>query len=911
VDLQEIAKFGLLGLGQGAAFAIAGLGLVLVYRGSGVLNFAQGAMALFGAAFFVELRDDHGWATWAAIVAALSITALLGVAIHVLVMRPLRHASPLARLVATLGVLGVIQATALIRYENEGFRFVTSFLPGDTLEPMSDVIIGQDRFWLVGIAIVMTTILWAIYRYSSFGRSTAAVAENQRIASTLGISPDLIAGLNWALGGMLAAAAGVLFVALAGSFDATTIALLIIPALAAAMVGGFASFPLTLVGGVGIGIAESLLTSPSLAHPGWADSFPFLVIIAILVLRGRALPLRGYLGERLPLVGRPGSRITATLVGVASGVLLIATVSTNGVAALTTTFTVGLVCLSVVVVTGLAGQVSLAQYAFAGIGTLASARLAATQGASFPIAFLFAIAVTVPVGLLFALPALRTRGVNLAIVTLGLALAVDKLVLGNRDYTGGYAGTTVKTPTLFGWDIYSVNHPERYALVALAVLAVCALAVANVRRGRVGRRLLATRANERAAASLGISVVGAKLYAFALGAGIAATAGVLMAFRFPVVQFDEFNVFRSINVVVLTFLGGVGYIFGAVLGGALSVGGALTELLNSIIDFNKYATLTTSALLIVVVIVDPNGIAHRLIGLVGRGRASIRSRFERVQAATEEGARDVARCEPHVLSVDGLTVQFGGVVALEGVSLRVAPGEILGLIGPNGAGKTTLIDAVTGFSKAADGTVAIDGEPVQVRSPRRRARLGIGRTFQNLELFEDMTVADNLRAACERRDWLGYLTDLVHPGAAPLPPAAMEAVRSFQLGGDLDHRPGELSFGKRRLLAIARTAAARPSILLLDEPAAGLDEEETGELGDLLRHLADDWGISILLVEHDMGLVMRVCDRLVVLDFGRKIAEGTPDEIRRDDQVIAAYLGQEAKPKEPATVASMTPAGES
>jgi ABC-type branched-subunit amino acid transport system ATPase component/branched-subunit amino acid ABC-type transport system permease component len=895
LDFNEFAKFGLLGLGQGSAFAIAGLGLVLIYRGSGVLNFAHGAMALFSAAFFVELREKHGYATWLAIVVALLVTVVLGIAIHLLVMRPLRRASPLARLVATLGVLGVIQALANIRYKDEGFLFVGSFLPSGTVEPMSGVLVGEDRFWVLGIAIVLTAALWATYRHTSFGRSTAAVAENQRSASSLGISPDLIAGFNWALGGVMAGAAGILFVTLAQAFDGTTVSTLILPALAAAMVGGFSSFPLTLVGGVGIGVAESVFTAPSLSHPGWSDSFPFLVIIAILVLRGRALPLRGYLGDRLPMVGRRGSRAAATIGGVVVASVLILTVSTDGVAALTTSFIVGLVCLSVVVVTGLAGQVSLAQYAFAGIGTLAAARLAATQDASFFVALLFAIAVAVPVGLLFALPALRTRGVNLAIATLGLALVVDKLVLGNRDYTGGYAGTTLDPPKLFGWDIYSVTHPERYAFVALAVFALFGLAVANVRRGRVGRRLLATRANERAAASLGISIMGAKLYAFALAAGIASAAGALMAFRLPAVQFNQFDVFQSINIVVLTFLGGVGFIFGAILGGALAIGGAVTEFVDAIISFDKYATLVTSATLIIVVIVDPNGIARRQVEMAGRVRRSVVRRFVRTRAVKEEPAHVVERCEPRVLSVDGLTVRFGGVVALDGVSLRVEPGQILGLIGPNGAGKTTLIDAVTGFSRASSGEVSINDEVVRARSPRRRVQLGIGRTFQNLELFEDMTVADNLRAACERRDWVAYLSDLVRPGAAPLPAAALEAVRSFQLGDDLERRPGELAFGKRRLLAIARTTAARPSILLLDEPAAGLDDDETNELGDLLRHLADDWGISVVLVEHDMGLVMRVCDRIVVLDFGTKIAEGTPEEVRRDDRVIAAYLGADAQ----------------
>jgi sulfate-transporting ATPase len=237
-------------------------------------------------------------------------------------------------------------------------------------------------------------------------------------------------------------------------------------------------------------------------------------------------------------------------------------------------------------------------------------------------------------------------------------------------------------------------------------------------------------------------------------------------------------------------------------------------------------------------------------------------------------------------------VRFGGVVAVDGVSLEVRPGEVVGLIGPNGAGKTTLVDIVTGFTRADAGHVTLEGRRIDRWSPRRRAQAGIARSFQSLELFEDMTVRDNLRTASDRRDPLAYLSDLVWPRNPPLHGTAVAAIREFGLEDDLDRMPSELPYGRRRLVAIARAVAARPSVLLLDEPAAGLDEHETAELAGLVRRLAADWGLAVLLIEHDVSLVMAVCDRIEALDFGRTIASGTPEQIRANAAVVSAYLGE-------------------
>jgi ABC-type branched-subunit amino acid transport system ATPase component len=245
-----------------------------------------------------------------------------------------------------------------------------------------------------------------------------------------------------------------------------------------------------------------------------------------------------------------------------------------------------------------------------------------------------------------------------------------------------------------------------------------------------------------------------------------------------------------------------------------------------------------------------------------------------------------------LLDVTGASVRYGAVVAVNDLSLQVSRGEIVGLIGPNGAGKTSAIDVITGFTAASSGTVVLRGQPVQAWSPARRARAGLVRSFQSLELFEDLTVLDNLRAACDGRDLAAYLTDLVKPGTARLSAAAEAAIEEFGLQDVLESKVSELSFGRRRLLAIARAVASSPSVVLLDEPAAGLDENETAELAHLLRRLADR-GLAVLLVEHDLNLVMSVCDRLVVLDFGNTIASGPTQEVRRAPEVIASYLGEQ------------------
>ena len=891
--MQEVIRFALLGLGLGSLYSLASQGLMVIYRGSGVLNFAHGAIGMVGAYVQWEVKNN-GHPVAVAWAAGLLTCAAIGALTHLLIMRRLRRASPLARIVATLGVLIVLQAGAVLRYGSK-ITFVTSELPVKVLHPF-DITISVDRFILVGIAAVLSAALWALYRYTHFGIATTAVAENQRAASAVGLSPDWIATVNWALGSALAGAAAILIAPIV-QLQVATMTNLVLAALATALVASFRSFPIAFAAGMLIGIGQTELTR-YVKTPGVANSLPFAVIILWMLLRGQALPLRDYFLQRLPAVGSGRAHPIAIVVVGAVTALIITAVPTRWQDAFVTTFAMGFVLLSVVVITGYAGQLSLGQFALAGFGAWVAGRLVDAGGWPFWLALVAGVFATVPVGVLFAIPAVRARGINLAIVTLGMGTAMELMIFNNGDLVGGFAGTQVGRPKLFGWDINATSHPGRYAIVCMVILALVSLMVASMRRGRSGRRLLAVRTNERAAAALGISVPGAKIYAFAVSAGIAAIGGVLLAFRKDVILYNsEFTNFTSILAVAWSFIGGIGYLLGPIFGATLAPGSLGAQLTNTILDsVTRYIQLIGGVLVVLLVLQNQDGIAkestNQFLWLVGKVRDKIprlpKPKPETFELPPEEREPVVAR----TLEVRDLNVRYGGVVAVRDVSFTVTPGRITGLIGPNGAGKTSVIDAVTGFTRTAAGSVLLDGEELVGLSATKRARAGLSRSFQSLELFEDATVLDNLRAASDPRDRLSYLRDLVHPVAPALPGEVVAAIREFRLEDDLLRQVQDLPYGQRRLLAIVRAVATRPSVLLLDEPAAGLSDVETAELAHLIRRLADDWGIAILLVEHDMTFVMSVCDDIVVLDFGVRISAGTPQEIRRDPAVIAAYLGE-------------------
>jgi len=896
--MSTVLTFALLGLAGGAAYAIAAFGIVVVYRGSGVVNFAHVGMAMVGAFTYDGLRRG-GWPEPAAVVMGVAAASAVGLATHALVMQRMQRASTLVRVVATLGLLTVLESAFGQIYGDGTLRLIPPLLPSKSLH-IGGVAVPADRLWLAGISAVLGLALWAIYRFTRFGQLTTAVAQSQRAVAALGRSPQRIAMLNWVIGGGLAGLAGILLVPVVG-LSVATLAGLLVPVLAAALIGGFSSFGLTWLGAIAIGIGQSEITR-YISAPGWASALPIVVVIVILVLRGRALPERGEVQARLPAVGTGVLHPPLVAASCAVVAVLVSVLGAEWIDAITVAATTGIVCLSLIVVTGYAGQLSLAQFAIAGLGALLAARASVVWGLSFWLAALFAIAATTCIGLVFALPALRTRGVTLGIVTLGLAVVVEQAILGNPSYTGGFLGTTVKPPHLAGLSLDGSAHPARYALLCIVCLFLASLLVANVRRGMLGRRLLAVRANERAAASLGLNVVALKLIAFSLAAALAAVSGVLIAFKAQNVVFDGFTAQQSINTLGVTVIGGIGYVGGAMFGAVGTTDGPVSTLIGHATSSPDILGLITGAGLILVLSTAPNGVfpveATRWRRWVGR----IAGRFARDRPGDTGRERlvsqSVRRAVPHVLAAEQLSVSFGGTRALNSVSLEFGPGEVIGVIGPNGAGKTTLIDVLTGLTRPDQGSVTLDGVDISRLSVSARARRGIVRSYQSLELFEDLSVLDNLCVPSETRGRLGAVSDLLRPRGAQLAAAAVAAVHELALEPVLERRPDELSYGQRRLVAIARALAASPSVLLLDEPAAGLDEEERGELARLLPRLAGEWGLAVLVVEHDVALVAAACHRVIALDFGAEIARGTPQDVLGDETVVRAYLGGEGEPRD-------------
>ena len=580
--MTTFLQYAVFGLGASAIYTLLALGLIVIYGGSGVLNFAQAAMATLGAYLYFEMRYIHGWGFWPAFIFGVAVITLMGVLIYHLVMRPLRDASALSKTIASLGILILIQGVIAIKW-HENPRNVNAIFP-TTIHQIGKVLIPGDRIYLVAIAILATAALWAASKYTPMGLAIRASAENQRAAATLGWSPHVLATISWALGAGLAGMAGILIAPVTG-INPEEMPFFILPVLAAALVGGFTSFWITLAASFAIGITQSefiAYVSDTGYTWGLKQTLPFLIIIVLLVVRGEGLPVRGQVVEKMSALGTGKVRwgwLAGVMAAFVVGQLLWFDISLQ--AALTVSFGWAIVMLSVVVLLGYTGQLSLAQFALAGIASLVAARLVGERGWPVEFAAPLAVAVTIPVGLLFAIPALRTRGINLAVVTLGLAMGVNAMIFTNTKWVGSSGFTAVPPQHLFGINIDPITHIATYGIVAFVALVLCSLSVASIRRGVVGRRLIAVRTNERAAAALGISVFGVKLYAFAFGAAIAAIGGVILTFRTTTVAYSDYTPLASILAVAYTVIGGVGYVLGAPFGSQLVQGGFGTWLLDS------------------------------------------------------------------------------------------------------------------------------------------------------------------------------------------------------------------------------------------------------------------------------------------------------------------------------------------
>ncbi len=596
--MQPILVFALLGLGSGAVIAAVAIGVVLSWRGSGSFNLAAGASVMVAGYMFWAFSTGFfhvTLSTWPAVIATLAFMVVYAIVVELLAVRPLRAASPLAKLVASLGVLLLTQALVQVVFGTSPLAS-PSVLP-DGVIVVGDVPVPVAQLILAAGVSVMAAALWAVYRFTRFGMATRAASENEISAVLAGLEPNSISLTNSILANLTAGSVGIAAAAIVG-ISATTVPLLIVPALAAALFARFTSFGIACAAGMAIGIGESLIfyastqswfpTQNGVAVSGLQQLVEFLLIVVALWWRGSSLPQRGDLRERsLPRVPKQEQlfrRMLPPVVVCAAALVVLPSEFRQAVA----TGLVGTVlCLSFIVIMGYVGQLSVVQLALAGIAGFAVARVATNYGIGFPLGPLIAILVALGVGVAVGVSALRVRGVTLVVVTLAAAVAIEKFVFANPDWGGGQTGITVQQPTFLGISLGS-DAPFRglggglpspvFGLCALVVTAALYAFVANLRRGELGRRMLAVRSNERAAAAAGVNVWGLKLSAFAISSTLAGVAGVLFAYDFGTVSSSMFDVMTALSVVASVYVLGVTVVQGAVLGG-FGMAGAVVPLI--------------------------------------------------------------------------------------------------------------------------------------------------------------------------------------------------------------------------------------------------------------------------------------------------------------------------------------------
>jgi ABC-type branched-subunit amino acid transport system ATPase component/branched-subunit amino acid ABC-type transport system permease component len=942
--MERLLVFAFLSIPLVGAFAMFSLGIVVIYRASRVLNLAHGAMAMAPAYAFHALTEA-GLPTFAALPLGVMVGGALGVVVEWGFVRRLRGQGPTAQTVGTVAVTGLL--IALIgKIYGTGTITATTIFPDEVLRVGSaGVRIGDLGLLAVGLAT--SAGLFAFFQFTEFGLAMRGAAQNRTAALLMGIDPNRAASAAWALGGGLAGLAGILLAAVT-NLSPYTLSLQVLPAFVAALIGGLESLPGalggSLVSGLAFGLVPALSTMPGLKRVFQLSGAPQLVLTAlavvVMVTRGRRFSGSDTTDAGLSGGGAQAARPRqATDVRRCAAVLAVVVVlvwpwvvpfSVLGSSLLAVEYAI--VAISLVVLTGWVGQISLAHASFVGLGALVTAIAARDLGLGFPVNILFGVAAASLVATALGAVALRVRGLYLAVATLIFAWMADAFLFqspwvgikgGNSTIPNQHIGRPGGFPSL---DLTN----RRAVFIALAVvLLLVTAALANLRDTRTGRAFFAVRGSELAAAALGIDVVRYKLIAFAFSGALAGLGGSLLMIEQRTVVPSQFLFTVSLQYLAIAVVGGLGSLSGAIAAGALFA--SLNEVFFRVDALSGWLDVVSAALLALVLLAYPGGLAK-----LGRTLSVALDRLERVvaqwlpkrhepaEADGDDAAGTDARVPANGLRLDtagpalppergdravllaarGVTVQFGGLTAVADATLEVREGEIVGLIGPNGAGKTTLFNAILGLNEPAAGTVELYGRDATGLAPHTRAGLGVARTFQVLQLFNELSVFDNLLVATHLHSAAGVLSNL---SASPRTVAGEMASRArvadildlLHLGAVAAEYPRNLPFGTLRMVELGRALVTGARLMLLDEAASGLNDAETERLMDVVRGVRA-LGVSVLLIEHDVGMVTRLSDYMYVLDQGRMLAHGKPEDVRRHPGVIAAYLGGAVE--EPAAV---------
>ena len=917
--MNALLPFVILGITAGSVYGLTGTGLVLTYKTSGIFNFAQGAVATTGAYVFYILHDDvlHLTAVPTALICVFVVGPVLGLGMEAMARR-LADASATMKVVATVGLVLVVQGFFSATFGTLTRTF-PAWLPQHAFD-IGGVFIGEDQMIITGIALAATVALFVFFRRTRLGLAMRGVVDNPELLDLGGTSPAAVRRWAWIIGSSFAVLAGILL-APTLNLDATVLTLLVVQAFGAAAIGRFSSLPLTYVGGLAIGIIASVATkyvvTGSAALAGLPASIPFIVLFLVLIFTPRSK-----LADRRVSRPRPAAVYAAParvqLAGaVVLGVVLLAVphlVNAGQLPYWSDGLTQVVLFGSLGLLVRTSGQVSLCQAAFAAIGATTMGHLTAGFGLPWGAALLLAGLAAVPIGAFIAIPAIRLPGVFLALATFGFGVTMQQMGYPLWIMFGSSSlGQAVNRPSFASGDI-------AYYYLVLVIAAVASLLVVWLVRSRLGRLLAGLADSPVALATHGTSVGVTRVLVFCLAAFLAGISGALFGGVVHTVTSSDFTAFSSLTLLaLLVIMPGrePWYAFGAgfalvIIPSWISTGGTVGDWLNVLFG--------AAAVQVAIGLVPHNERLHAFLDrLGGRRRPAVTASpsLEPQEApAPAEAPETLAPAKAAAngsalaatrpgrdrktaavgLDLTHVTVRYGGHVAVNDVSLTAPVGRITGLIGPNGAGKTTLFNVASGLLRPAAGTPRLHGMDMSALDPAARARRGLGRTFQKMELFDSLTTIQNVSLGREagqagRRPWRHVAETRRDRNRRR---AATEQAMALAGIADLADRPvAALSTGQRRLAELARCLAGEFDVLLLDEPSSGLDRAETQRFGAVLTRVVAERGVGILLVEHDMALVMNICDYVHVLDFGAKIFEGTTADVSSSDTVRAAYLGTE------------------